>query len=197
MEWLDARHHQFDNAIGFLFQYTRHHHASIGHYKHINQEGGDEAGCHSDSAVRKTFTAFGIALDGRHTDFGLYVFDDLLDAGYTRCGQLVFTYLFVEYIFDIGKQSDRYFFIGIDGHSLRVFDQITANLYDCLVMGRVGIVSGVVGVGHWHKAVIGIVAQQADITSRHVTHGYSFLLIILNRCQPHGYKDQSGKDKRA
>ena len=196
MERLDARNHQFHDAVGLFLHHALHHHAAIAEHEHIDEEGEDKACRHGDFRARPRLVALCRALDGRYLKVLLDVVDDLLQSLNARGGEAVAPHLFVEHVGGVTEEVGWHFAPRIDAHLLGVFGKVARYGNHGLHFCRVGIVGGVVVVGNGEIMVRGIVLEERDILPGAVVDAHAFLLVAFNHGEPDWHEYKRRKDKR-
>ena len=145
LEGADARHHDFHDAVGFLFEHALEHHHAVGHDEDVDEHGGEETDGASEGGRRSGVASVGIPLVGAGFHIALHVGDDDIELRNVVVSEFLLAHGFVEVVFHIVDEVGLHFLGTGDAQCIGVPGEVAADFDH----GFVGAVGGfVVGAQH-------------------------------------------------
>ena len=137
LEGAHARHHDFHDAVGFLFEHALEHHHAVGHDEKVDEHGGEETDAASEGGRRSGVASVGIPLVGAGFHIALHVRDDDIELWNVVVLEFLLAHGFVEVVFHIVDEVGLHFLGTGDAQCIGVPGEIAAD-FDHGFVGAVG-----------------------------------------------------------
>ena len=137
LEGTDARHHDFHDAVGFLFEHALEHHHAVGHDEDVDEHGGEETDGASEGGRRSGVASVGIPLLGVGFHIALHVGDDDIELRNVVVSEFLLAHGFVEVVFHIVDEVGLHFLGTGDAQCIGVPGEVSAD-FDHGFEGTVG-----------------------------------------------------------